>query len=127
MSSTRFTRSAVVLLALTGAAALSSVGIALAQGEHHDANQRRSVTAAAPARQSSVATGSACEVKSSPVSGTRTVTGHTVRILPTGARTTGAGEVKAPPAALAGRKYVVLNGGQTVHYLPTGAPCRGSD
>ena len=127
MSSRRFIPAAVAVLAIGGAGAGATVAMAAAQGEHPDANQGRSVTAAAHARQPSVAAGSACEVKSSPVSGTRTVTGHTVRILPTGARTTGAGEVKTPPAALAGRKYVVLNGGQTVHYLPTGAPCRGSN
>ena len=121
MSGRRFIPAAVAVLAIAGTGA--TVGIAAAQGEHHDANQGR---AAAPARQLSVAAGSACEVKSSSVSGTRTVTGHTVRIAPTGARTAGPGEVKRPPAALAGRKFVVLNG-QTVHYLPTGAPCRGSN
>ena len=125
MSGRRFIGAAVAL-AIAGVGAVSTVGIAAAQGEH-GANQGRSDTAAARAQQLSVAAGSACEAKSSPVSGTRTVTGNAVRILPTGARTTGAGEVKTPPAALAGRKYVVLNGGQTVHYLPTGAPCRGSN
>ena len=124
MSGRMFIRAAIAL-AIAGGGAVSTVSLAAAQGEDH-ANQGGS-TATAPAQQPSVAADSACEAKSSPVSGTRTVTGHTVRILPTGSRTTGAGEVKQPPAALAGRKYVVLNGGQTVHYLPTGAPCRGSD
>ena len=123
MSGRRFIPAAVAL-AIAGAGAVSTVGIAAAQGEHHDANQGRSYSAAA--QRPSVAAGGACEVKSSPVSGTKTVTGHTVRISPTGARTAGPGELKRAPAAMAGRKSVVVNG-HTVHFLPTGAPCRGSN
>jgi hypothetical protein len=129
MSVKRLTRSAVVLLALTGAAALLTVSIAGAQGEHHNANLGRSyhaanASAAAQARPVVTAAGGACSIKSAPPSGTGSVSvnGHTARVMPAGATSAGGAEAKTGPS---GTGSVFVNG-HTVHVVPTGAPCRSS-
>lgn len=130
MSGTRLTRSAVGLLALTGTAALSTVGIAVAQAEQHHADQGRSYRAAetsatALPRSDAKGTHSACAgLKSRPPSltGSVSATGHTVHVTPTGARTGGPAQPKpAPP----GTATVSVNG-HTVRVIPTGGHCGGS-
>jgi hypothetical protein len=94
MADKRLTRSAGVVLALAGTGALLTGGIAVAQGEHQDAKSPP------------------------PGSGAMSVSGHTVRVSPSGARSAGSAEAKSPPAG----SVAVSVDGHTVRVRPSGAP-----
>jgi hypothetical protein len=128
MSGKRLTRSTAGLLALTGAAALLTVGIAGAQGEPHHANHGRSYHAAtasatAQPRPRATAADGACQIKSAPASGRGSVfvDAHTVRVIPARAPSTGPAEVKQAPS---GTGSVSVNG-HTVRVIPAEVPCGG--
>jgi hypothetical protein len=130
MSGKRLTRSAGALLALTGAAALLTGGIAAAHGEQYHANHGSSghaakASATVQPRQVARTAGSACpNIKSAPPSSTGfvAVNGHTVRVTPAGAPTAGPAERKGPGPAGAGS--VAVNS-HTVRLSPAGAPSAG--
>jgi hypothetical protein len=126
MSVRKLSRSAVVLVALTGAAALLTVGIAGAQGEQQHASHGRSYHAAkasatAQPRPVAKAAGGACRLKSAPPSGTGSVSvnGHTVRVIPAGVASAGSAEAKAAPS---GTGSVSVNG-HAVRAVPAGTRC----
>jgi hypothetical protein len=130
MSGIRLTCSAGALLALTGAAALLTGGIAVAHGEQHHANHGRSYHAAKASattrpRPVAKAAGAACAgLKSGPRSGTGSVAvnGHTVRATPVGARSAGPAERKKRGPSGVGSLAV---NGHTVRVIPVGARSAG--
>jgi hypothetical protein len=130
MSAKRLIPSAVALLALTGTAALFTVGIAAAQGEQHHNPGRSYHTANAGAtaqpRPVAAAAGSACAgLKSAPSSAASVaVNGYTVRVPPVGASASSGGPGEAKKPAPSGTGSVAVNG-HTVRVIPTGTPAAG--
>ena len=118
MSYKRLVCSAGALLAVTGAAVLSTGGIAAAQGEHYQATNGKAFGTACPG------------IKSGPPSGTRSMAGNgqTVRVVRVGAPSPGPAEgktrqeiapVNAGARAMAGH-------GQAVRVFPAGVRSAGS-